>query len=197
MYFARNHRDRVEHIDVVTIGAPQVGDADFNRYAASQLNMRRIAYLGSGQRPDVQETGSFSYGIGDAIPLLPLACPNLKMPGASVYAYACARACAGTRIESNWPREPHAKPPTARAVCWGLDFVQPTAEGIDTFDYDVVAGNVPFYASDMQNVAGWRRKEDFVFGARSNDEISEGIFATHLCESVIHAVALSPHDPDR
>jgi hypothetical protein len=84
VYFARNHGERLAQIEVVTIGAPQVGNADFNRYAASHLNMRRLAYLGSAQRADVpEEVGSswFSYGIGDAVLLMPLACPNLKLPG--------------------------------------------------------------------------------------------------------------------
>ena len=78
--------------------------------------------------------------------------------------------------------DPHAHIPT---VCWGLDFVKPTAEGIDHFDYRVAPGNVVFYASDMShNAAAWRRKEDFLFTSRSNDEVSEGIFATHICTYV-------------
>lgn len=78
-YFDRNHGARLQQIDVVAFGAPQVGDAEFNCYAARRLNMRRVAYVGSAQRDDVP-SGSI-YGIGDIIPLLPLACPNLQLPG--------------------------------------------------------------------------------------------------------------------
>jgi hypothetical protein len=86
-------------------------------------------------------------------------------------------------------------------VCSGLDFVKPTADGIAHFDYEIAPGNVPFYASDMRNTAGWRRKEDFVFGADSYDDYANGIFATHSCtwvhglrkslgkEGVVHAMA--------
>ena len=84
MYFARNHRERLPYIDVVAIGAPQVGDEEFTCYAGRNLNMRRIVYLGSGQRDNVEETGRWSYGIGDAIPLLPLACAGLSLSGACV-----------------------------------------------------------------------------------------------------------------
>jgi hypothetical protein len=70
---------------VVAFGAPQVGDAEFTCFVASNVNMRRVAYVGSGQRNDVREERLFAYGIGDLVPLLPLACPNLLLPGESQF----------------------------------------------------------------------------------------------------------------
>lgn len=80
MYFARNHRERLPQIDMVALASPQVGDADFNCYADRHVNMRRIAFLGSAQRTDVEEPNPISYGFGDIVPTLPLPCANTKTP---------------------------------------------------------------------------------------------------------------------
>ena len=74
-------------------------------------------------------------------------------------------------------------------MCRGLDFVKPTAEGLDTFVYTFAGGNVPFYASDMPNTAEWRRREDFVLQANSFDDIPNGIYAAHLCTSCVYSNA--------
>jgi hypothetical protein len=135
--------------------------------------MRRIAYLGSAQRDDVQEDRAVSYGIGDIVPALPVACTNLKMPGMRVYL-----GWFGLAVSFSFSPLTH-RPLTT--VCRGLEFVKPTAEGIDQFTYTMAGGNVPFYASDMRNDKGWRRVEDFLFQARQLTDIPNGIYMAHLC----------------
>lgn len=67
----------------MTVAAPQVGDAEFHAFADRHVNMRRVVYQGSAQREDIQEDRVWTYGFGDFVPSLPLACPNLSMPGES------------------------------------------------------------------------------------------------------------------
>jgi len=150
--------------------------------------MRRIAYVGSAQREDVEEDRAhpiISYGIGDIIPTLPLACPNLLLPGASQSQCPSFDNLRWCSINPERAAAVTSHLPQHNTVCSGLDFVKPTADGISQFNYTLAGGNVPFFASDMRNAQGWRRAEDFVVqavrAARLND-VPNGIIATHLCE---------------
>lgn len=53
-------------INCITFGSPQVGDRVFTDFLNTKINLRRLAYLGSGQLDIIAERG-LNYGLGDVI----------------------------------------------------------------------------------------------------------------------------------
>ncbi|EKU22410.1 hypothetical protein NGA_0436400, partial [Nannochloropsis gaditana CCMP526] len=64
--------------------------------------------------------------------------------------------------------------------CESMKFIE-NPDNLESFQFVMAAGNVPFYASDLRNTEGWLKKENFFFGARKFRDIPEGTMACHIC----------------